>query len=82
MKSDLKTPYAYVLNASIARPLKGGMTLEVGYQGRLSHSLLMQQDVGGVAWNFKDPTSAASLWARLRPACAASTCSFPTTIRT
>ena len=59
--SDLKTPYAYVLNASIARPLKGGMTLEVGYQGRLSHSLLMQQDVGGVAWNFKDPTSGLTL---------------------
>ena len=61
MKSDLQTPYAYVLNASIARPLKGGMTLEVGYQGRLSHSLLMQQDVGGVAWNFKDPTSGITL---------------------
>jgi hypothetical protein len=61
IKSDLKTPYAYVLNASIARPIKGGMTLEVGYQGRLSHSLLMQQDVGGVAWNFKDPTSGITL---------------------
>ena len=61
IKSDLKTPYAYVLNASVARPIKGGMTLEVGYQGRLSHSLLMQQDVGGVAWNFKDPTSGTTL---------------------
>lgn len=59
--SDLKTPYAYVFNASIARPLKGGVTMEVGYQGRLSHSLLMQQDVGGVAWNFKDPTSGMTL---------------------
>jgi hypothetical protein len=59
--SDLKTPYAYVMNASIARPLKGGITLEVGYQGRLSHSLLMQQDVGGVAWDFKDPTSGLTL---------------------
>ena len=61
MKSDLKTPYSYVLNASIARPLKGGMTLEVGYQGRLSHRLLLQQDVGGVAWNFKDPGSGITL---------------------
>ncbi len=61
IESDLKTPYAYVMNASIARPVKGGMTLEVGYQGRLSHSLLMQQDVGGVAWNFKDPTSGLTL---------------------
>ncbi len=61
IESDLKTPYAYVMNASIARPVKGGMTLEIGYQGRLSHSLLMQQDVGGVAWNFKDPTSGLTL---------------------
>jgi Carboxypeptidase regulatory-like domain len=61
MESDLKTPYAYVFNASVARPLKGGMTLEIGYQGRLSHSLLMQQDVGGVAWNFKDPSSGITL---------------------
>jgi hypothetical protein len=61
MKSDLKTPYAYLLSASIARPLKGGLTLEVGYQGRLSHRLLMQQDVGGVAWNFKDPSSGITL---------------------
>jgi hypothetical protein len=59
--SDLKTPYAYVMNASVARPLKAGVTLEVGYQGRLSHSLLMQQDVGGVAWDFKDPTSGMTL---------------------
>jgi hypothetical protein len=55
--SDLKTPYAYVVNASVARPLKGGMTLEIGYQGRFSHALLMQTDIGGVNWNFKDPTS-------------------------
>jgi Carboxypeptidase regulatory-like domain len=54
--SDLKTPYAYVLNASVARPLPGGMTVEVGYQGRLSHRLLMQIDEGGVNWNFTDPT--------------------------
>jgi hypothetical protein len=55
--SDLKTPYAYVLNASIARPLPGGMTIEVGYQGRLSHRLLMQIDEGGVNWDFTDPAA-------------------------
>lgn len=55
IQSDLKTPYAYVFNASVARPLPGGMTIEVGYQGRFSHSLLMQIDQGGVNWNFKDP---------------------------
>jgi hypothetical protein len=61
INSDLKTPYAYVVSASVARPLPGGMTLEVGYQGRLSHALLMQIDQGGVAWNFKDPTSGITL---------------------
>lgn len=54
IQSDLKTPYAYVINASIARPLKGGLTLEIGYQGRLSHALLMQIDEGGVNWNYQD----------------------------
>jgi len=57
ISSDLKTPYAYVLNASAARPLPGGMTLEIGYQGRLSHALLMQVDTGGVNWDFKDATA-------------------------
>jgi hypothetical protein len=61
INSDLKTPYAYVVNASVVRPLKGGITVEVGYQGRFSHSLLIQNDVGGVNWNFKDPTSGATL---------------------
>ena len=61
ISSDLKTPYAYVVNASVARPLPGGMTLEVGYQGRFSHALLMQIDVGGVNWNFKDAASGVTL---------------------
>ncbi len=57
MSSDLKTPYSYVLNASIARPIPGGMTIEVGYAGRLSRKLLMQIDAGGWALLFKDPKS-------------------------
>jgi hypothetical protein len=61
INSDLKTPYSYVINASIVRPIKGGITVEVGYQGRLSHALLIQNDIGGVNWNFKDPSSGATL---------------------
>jgi hypothetical protein len=57
----LKTPYAYVVNASAARPLPGGLTLEIGYQGRFSHALLMQIDVGGVNWNFKDSATGTTL---------------------
>ena len=59
--SNLKTPYAYTVNASIARPLKGGLTLEIGYQGRFSHALLIQNDIGGVNWNFRDPQSGTTL---------------------
>jgi hypothetical protein len=40
----LKTPYEYTIDFSIARQFKGGFTLEVAYVGRLSHSLLTQQD--------------------------------------
>jgi hypothetical protein len=61
INSNLKTPYAYVINASVARPLKGGLTLEIGYQGRFSHALLIQTDVGGVNWNFKDPVLGTTL---------------------
>jgi len=60
MSSDLKTPYSYVLNASFARPIPGGMTVEIGYAGRLSRKLLMQIDAGGWALLFKDPKSGQS----------------------
>ncbi|MBI4906324.1 MAG: TonB-dependent receptor, partial [Acidobacteria bacterium] len=55
--SDLKAPYSIVLNASFARELPGGLTLEAGYAGRLSRGLLMQIDTGGWALLFKDPKS-------------------------
>ena len=55
--SDLKSPYSYLLNASIARELPGRLTLEVGYAGRLSHRLLLQGDVYTPLENFKDPIS-------------------------
>jgi hypothetical protein len=55
--SDLRTPYSVLLNASYARELPGGITMEVGYAGRLSRKLLMQIDAGGWALLFKDPKS-------------------------
>jgi len=54
---NLKPPYAYVLNASFAREIPGGMTIEVGYAGRLSHRLLMEGDVYTPLEYFKDPKS-------------------------
>lgn len=54
ISTDLRTPYSYVMNASFARELPGGMTMEVGYAGRLSRKLLMQIDAGGWALLHKD----------------------------
>ena len=54
---NLVAPYAYVINASYARPLKGGLTLEIGYAGRLSRKLMLQQDMFQPLTRFKDPGS-------------------------
>ena len=54
---DLKPPYSYLLNASLAREIPGKMTIEVGYTGRLSHKLLMEGDVYTPLEYFKDPAS-------------------------
>jgi Carboxypeptidase regulatory-like domain len=43
--SNLKTPYAYTIDLSVARELRGGFSLEVAYVGRLAHRLLTQLDV-------------------------------------
>jgi hypothetical protein len=61
--SDLKAPYSYVLNVTYARPLPKHMSLEVGYVGRLSHDLLLQQDFAQPLTNFKDPKSGET-WAQ------------------
>jgi hypothetical protein len=60
VQSDLKAPYAYLLNFNYARPLPGHMTIEVGYAGRLSHRALLTQDFGQPLENFTDPKSGQS----------------------
>ncbi len=57
---SLRAPYQYVLNASYSRPLPGGLTLEVGYIGRLSHKGLLKMDFGQPLTNFTDPKSGLS----------------------
>jgi hypothetical protein len=54
---NLKSPYAHLLNASFARQLPFGLTMEAGYVGRLSHRLLLQGDVYTPLEHFKDPAS-------------------------
>lgn len=61
INSDLRSPYTYVFNASIGRHVGKDITLELGYAGRFSHSLLLQNDIGGVSWNFRDPANGTLL---------------------
>jgi hypothetical protein len=51
---DLKTPYAYTIDLSVQRELKGGFTFEAAYVGRLSRRLLMQLDAA-TPLDLKDP---------------------------
>jgi hypothetical protein len=43
--SAIKTPYAHVIDFSIARELRNGSSLELSYVGRIGHRLLEQEDV-------------------------------------
>jgi hypothetical protein len=56
---SLKTPYAYTMDLSVSRELKGGMTLEVAYVGRLGRRLLTQLDAA-TPLNFTDKKSGVS----------------------
>ncbi|HYP14047.1 MAG TPA: hypothetical protein VEQ63_08995, partial [Bryobacteraceae bacterium] len=60
---DLKAPYSFVLDASYARPLPGGITVEVGYLGRLARKGLLRQDFAQALTQFKDPKSGQT-WAQ------------------
>jgi hypothetical protein len=61
--SDLRTPYAYLLNASFARQLPGKLTVEVGYVGRMAQKQLMQVDTFQPLTQFKDQRSGQT-WAQ------------------
>jgi hypothetical protein len=63
VSSDLKAPYSYVLNANYARPIGHGMTIELGYIGRLAHRGILQQDMGQPMTLFKDKASGQT-WAQ------------------
>jgi hypothetical protein len=55
--TTLHTPYSFNANVSVARELRGGLSVEAGYIGRWSKDLLMQTDAGGWAILFTDPAS-------------------------
>ena len=43
--SGIKTPYAHMVDFSIARQIRNGFSFEVSYVGRFAHRLLEQEDV-------------------------------------
>jgi Carboxypeptidase regulatory-like domain len=54
---NLRSPYAWLINATLQREMPGKMILEAGYVGRFARKLLLQGDVYTPAENFKDPVS-------------------------
>ena len=59
--SNLRAPYSIPVTATFAREVPGGMTLEVGYVGRLGRQLLGQHDPASPLIFFKDPQSGQTL---------------------
>ena len=45
LDDTIKTPYAYMLDFSIARELPGNFSIEAAYVGRMAHRLLVQEDL-------------------------------------
>jgi hypothetical protein len=43
--SNIKTPYAHLIDFSIAREVRNGSSFELNYVGRIGHRLLEQEDV-------------------------------------
>jgi hypothetical protein len=56
LDDGIKTPYSYTLDLSVARQLPKGFALEVSYVGRLSHRLLVQEDLA-MPKDLVDPAS-------------------------
>ena len=56
LDDTIKTPYSYTLDFSVGRQLRGGMSLELSYVGRLSHRLLVQEDLA-MPLDLVDPQS-------------------------
>ncbi len=61
VSSTLKSPYSYLYNANIDRPLWKRMVLELGYIGRYGHRQIVSQDYGQPLSNFTD-TASGQTW--------------------
>ena len=59
LDNSIKTPYSYTIDFSVGRELPKGFSVEVAYVGRLSHRLLVQEDLA-MPLNLKDTASGIS----------------------
>ena len=57
VSANLKAPYTIPMTATVGREIGGGMTLEIGYVGRVSRKLLAQLDPASPLIFFRDPDS-------------------------
>ncbi len=56
LDNTLKAPYAYTMDLSFQRELKGGFSFDAAYVGRLGHRLLAQEDLAQ-PYNFVDKST-------------------------
>jgi hypothetical protein len=65
LDDTIKTPYSYTFDFSIGRELPKNMSLEVSYVGRMSHRLLVQEDLA-MPLNLVDKKSGVSYFQAAR----------------
>ena len=53
LDNSIKTPYSYMIDFSLTRELRGNLSFEAAYVGRLGHRLLAQEDLA-TPLNFVD----------------------------
>ncbi len=77
LDSGIKTPYSYALDLSVARELPRGLSIEVSYVGRLSHRLLVQEDLA-MPLNLVDKASGVTYFQAARALSQLSAAGTPT----
>ena len=64
--SSLLPPYSINPTVSVAREIPGGFVAEIGYVGRLSRRLLVNDTAGAQIVDFQDPASGQRLYGAFR----------------
>jgi hypothetical protein len=65
LDDKIKTPYNYNFNLSYGREIKGGITIEASYVGRIAKKLLVSRDTAHFN-NLRDPASGQDFYGVLR----------------